>query len=55
MKINVLMYVYDVILVSNSPIRLQDSLNDLLQYCKEWKLEIKLKKTKINAFHHRKF
>ena len=54
MKINVLMYADDVILISDSPIGLQNSLNDLLQYCDEWKLEVNLKKTKIIAFHHRK-
>ena len=54
MKINVLMYADDVILLSESATGLQNSLNDLLHYCHEWKLDVNLKKTKIVAFHQRK-
>ena len=53
MKINVLMYADDVILLSESVTGLHNSLNDLLQYCHEWKLDVNLKKT-IVAFHQRK-
>ena len=53
MKINVLMYADDVILLSESATGLHNSLNDLLQYCHEWKLDVNLKKT-IVAFHQRK-
>ena len=48
------MYADDVILLSDSATGLQNSLNDLLQYCHEWKLDVNLKKTKIVAFHQRK-
>ena len=37
MKINVLVYADDVILLSDSATGLQNSLNDLLQYCHDWK------------------
>ena len=48
------MYADDAILLSDSATGLQNSLNDLLQYCHERKLDVNLKKTKIVAFHQRK-
>ena len=49
-----MLYADDVVLLSDSATGLQNSLNDLLQYCHEWKLDVNLKKTKIVAFHQRK-
>ena len=41
-----LLYADDTILMSNNPTSLQKSLNDFVNYCQEWKLEINIDKTK---------
>ena len=45
-----LLYADDLIIISESPEGLQESLNRVDQYCKEWKLEINVKKTKVVIF-----
>ena len=44
-NISVLMYADDIVLLSESPIGLQNCLNNLLEYCSQWKLSVNLKKT----------
>jgi len=46
----VLLYADDTILMSNNPTSLQKSLNDFVNYCQEWKLEINFDKTKAMTF-----
>ena len=50
-NISVLMYVDDIVLLSESPIGLQNCLNNLLEYCSQWKLSVNLKKTKVVIFN----
>ena len=45
-KINCLMYADDVILLSETPAGLQNSLSHLQRYCTKWGLEVNIKKTK---------
>ena len=49
-NISVLMYADDIVLLSESPIGLQNCLNNLLEYCSQWKLSVNLKKTKVVIF-----
>jgi hypothetical protein len=44
--INCLMYADDVILLSETPAGLQNSLPYLQMYCTKWVLEVNIKKTK---------
>ena len=44
--INCLMYADDVILLSETPAGLQNSLPHLQMYCTKWVLEVNIKKTK---------
>ena len=50
-KINSLLYADDLALVATSPEDLQLKLNLLHEYCKKWKLNINLSKTKIVEFN----
>ena len=50
-KINSLLYADDLALVATSPEDLQVKLNLLHEYCKKWKLNINLSKTKIVEFN----
>ena len=50
-KINCLMYADDVILLSSSADGLQSKLDKLNVYCKDWCLDINVKKTKIIVFN----
>ena len=52
-KLLVLLYADDTILLSNSAAGLQKALNDLNQYCKEWKLKVNGSKTKVMIFSKR--
>ena len=49
-QINYLLYADDIVLLSCDEKSLQSSLNDLHDYCKKWKLEVNLNKTKIIVF-----
>ena len=49
--INALMYADDLIIISESKEGLQKQLNKLNEYCKKWKLEVNIKKTKIMIFN----
>ena len=50
-NISVLMYADDIVLLPESPIGLQNCLNNLLEYCLQWKLSVNLKKTKVIIFN----
>ena len=52
-KIPVLMYADDIIILSQSEKGLQVALNNLSAYCSRWKLTINIKKTKIIVFNSR--
>ena len=50
-KINSLLYADDLALVATSLEDLQVKLNLLHEYCKKWKLNINLSKTKVVEFN----
>ena len=50
-KINSLLYADDLALVATSPEDLQVKLNLLHEYCKKWKLNNNLSKTKVVEFN----
>ena len=45
------MYAYYLILISETKEGLQTQLNKINEYCKKWKLEVNIKKTKIMVFN----
>ena len=51
-KINCLMYTDDVILLSEAPAGLQNSLSHLQTYCTKWGLEVNIKKPKSLIFNN---
>ena len=53
-KLLVLMYADDTIIVADSEENLQKALNALKSYCNKWKLDINCSKTKITIFSNRK-
>ena len=53
MKVNLLQYADDLVLLADSPTGLQHSLNLLYSYCSTWDLKINTDKTKIMVFHSR--
>ena len=53
MKINSLLYSYDLIILSRSKLGLPNYLNVLSSYCETWMLKINPKKTKIMIFQKR--
>lgn len=54
LKLVVLMYADDTILLADSAKDLQHSLDSLNDYCKLWKLQVNESKTKIMVFSKRK-
>ena len=54
LKLMVLMYADDTIILSNSAAGLQKALNDLSKYCNKWKLAVNSDKTKVTVFGNRK-
>jgi len=49
-KLLVLMYADDTVLLSDSAAGLQKALNSLEQYCKDWRLNVNCSKTKVVVF-----
>ena len=47
------MYADDVIIMSENPAALQNSLNNLQKYCNKWALKVNTKKTKVMVFNSR--
>ena len=50
MKLLVLLYADDTILLADSPEELQNGLNALYKYCQSWKLSVNTSKTKVLIF-----
>ena len=50
-NVSCLLYANDLVLISESAIGLQNSLNILSCYCDKWKLTVNLDKTKIMIFN----
>ena len=50
----VLLYADDTVLIAESPEELQNSLHIFSEYCKEWKLNINISKTKVLVFGARR-
>jgi hypothetical protein len=50
LKLFVLLYADDTIIVSEDPTSFQQLLNDFSEYCKIWKLDINMNKTKVMIF-----
>ena len=50
-KINALMYADDLVLISRTKEGLQRQIDSLYNYCKKWKLNINIKKTKSMVFN----
>ena len=54
LKLIIIMYADDTILLANSAINLQKGLNELKTYCDKWKLQINSDKTKVLIFSNKK-
>ena len=54
LKLYVLLYADDTIVLAESPFELQLALNAVYNYCEKWKLKINVDKTKIIRFSKRK-
>jgi len=50
LRILVLLYADDTVLVANDHLSLQKSLNDFMDCCTQWKLEVNIEKTKVIIF-----
>ena len=50
LKLYILMYANDTVVLAESEDEMQKSLNTLREYCEEWKLKINVTKTKIMIF-----
>ena len=50
-ELNHLLYADDLILISRSPVILQNCLNALGTYCKNWDLTVNIKKSKVMIFN----
>lgn len=53
-KILVLLYADDTVIVAESPEQLQNAINALDAYCQQWKLQVNVNKTKVIIFSKRK-
>jgi hypothetical protein len=53
LRILILLYADDTILISEDPVKLQNCLNDFVEYCNNWKLKINISKTKAIIFGSR--
>ena len=54
MKLFVLLYADDTIILAENPTDLQEALNAAYSYCNLWKLKINIDKTKIIRFSKRR-
>ena len=50
MKLYILLYADDTIIMADSPDDLQATLNGLYDYCKAWSLSVNISKTKVVIF-----
>ena len=53
LKLYLLLYADDTIILAESHVELQAALNTMYLYCKSWKLEVNASKTKIVIFKKR--
>ena len=51
LKVNLLMYADDILLLSSSAKGLQMALDQVSKFCNEWKLTINFSKTKVMVFN----
>ena len=54
LKLYILLYADDTIIMAESPIDLQEALNAVANYCELWNLKININKTKIIRFAKRR-
>ena len=54
LKIIVLLYADDTVILADSPEKLQNGLNDLEMYCRFWRLTVNPSKTKVVVFRNSK-
>ena len=54
MKLSVLLYADDTVIMANNEADLQFSLDRFNEYCQEWKLNVNIDKTKVVIFGARK-
>ena len=54
LKLIIIMYADDTILLANSAVNLQKGLIELKNYCDKWKLQVNSEKTKVLIFSNRK-
>ena len=52
LKIIILLYTDDTVILARDPDSLQKCLNDFYDYCKEWKLDIHTEKPKVIILAH---
>lgn len=50
LRLLIILYADDTVLLSETPEDLQNQLNSFLLYCQQWKLEVNIEKTKIVIF-----
>lgn len=50
LKLLIILYADDTVLLSETPADLQKQLNSFLLYCQKWKLEVNIEKTQIVIF-----
>ena len=55
LRLLVLLYADDTILLAETPHELQNILNHFSEYCKQWKLTVNLEKTKVVVFGARNY
>ena len=49
-RLNLLLYAYDLVLISTSAVGLQRSINSLHQFCKESSMSVNTQKSKVTIF-----
>ena len=54
LKLLLLMYADDTVILADSPDKLQAAINGMEKYCEKWKLKVNVSKTKIIIFGSRK-
>ena len=50
LKLYILLYADDTVVLSESPVELQNALNGMYDYCKKWKMTVNANKTKVVIF-----
>ena len=50
LKLHLLLYADDTVIIAETPNDLQISLNSMAEYCKDWKLSINVTKNQVMTF-----